>query len=504
MLRSLPPMKKPFLHFTAPKNWLNDPNGLVYHNGIYHLFYQHNPHDVGWGQIHWGHAVSNDCLNWENRDIAIAPDNTLIHIFSGCGVIDKENTSGFFKDSEGIILIFTGVSIDSDSKEEIEHQYIGYIDEDTNQVILPENNLILKNPGYKNFRDPTVIYNFETELWLMTLTCGDHISFYSSPDLKNWSLEEKFFPENLKENEIIECPNLFPLLDEVKKIIWILSFCIQNTISKNSATYYSTGQLKNNNFESVTNQFFYADYGHDFYAPQIWFQSSKTAEEVANKALWIGWMNNWAYANSFPNIIWNGIMSISRQLSIKTVDGIPLLSQQPISEINSLRKKQISPIFGKKSLSLNFPKPAIYDINLKLHSSLSKIIKINLSEDNKQEFTININLKNGKIDFNRQKTSFSGMKDKNLIKKSFQFIPPKEFIDIRLIIDLWTLEFFLFKGSIVISEIVNWHNFPETLVINGENLDSTTIDFSCWELQMNLQTVHKNLNSKQIRSKGSA
>ena len=163
---------RPMLHFTAPKGWINDPNGLLYENGKYHLFYQYYPHDTQWGPMHWGHAISEDLLHWDDLPIALAPDK-LGHIFSGSAIYDKNNTSGLLRfGSPPIVAMFT-------HSGQVQQQSIAYSTDGIN-FIKYKNNPVITNPGIEDFRDPKIFYNPIRKCWSVVIAAGDHVEFYAS------------------------------------------------------------------------------------------------------------------------------------------------------------------------------------------------------------------------------------------------------------------------------------------------------------------------------------
>lgn len=159
---------RPQIHFSSKYNWINDPNGLVYHEGEYHLFFQHNPFGPGWGYMSWGHAVSTDLIHWKQLNVALKPD-ALGDIFSGCVVIDKSNTAGFGKDA--MIAIYT-------SAGSSQHQSIAFSTDNGRSFIKYRNNPVLSNPGRPDFRDPKVFWYEPAKQWIMSLATGQTISFY--------------------------------------------------------------------------------------------------------------------------------------------------------------------------------------------------------------------------------------------------------------------------------------------------------------------------------------
>lgn len=240
-------------HFTPPSGWMNDPNGMVYHNGEYHLFYQHNPDSTVWGPMHWGHAVSKDLVHWDHLPIALYPDS-LGTIFSGSAVVDVDNTSGLgTKENPAMVAIFTYHSAEKEQqgRNDFQTQGIAFSVDNGRSWIKYEGNPVVPNPGIRDFRDPKVMWFEEGQKWIMTLAVQDHISFYSSPDLKSWQHESDFGQGVGAHGGVWECPDLFQLSVEGKnEKKWVLLVSINpGGPNGGSATQYFLGDFDGSNFK---------------------------------------------------------------------------------------------------------------------------------------------------------------------------------------------------------------------------------------------------------------
>ncbi|WP_152658590.1 glycoside hydrolase family 32 protein [Oceanobacillus sp. CFH 90083] len=311
---------RPQLHFTPKENWINDPNGLVYYEGEYHLFYQRNPHSNDHADMHWGHATSTDLYHWEEHGIALAPDE-LGTIFSGSAVVDKNNTSGLFESaSGGLVAIFTH---DGESQQ----QSIAYSEDKGRTWIKYEGNPVIPNTKIKDFRDPKVSWHEDSKKWVMALACGDHIQFYNSPNLIDWTYLSSFGKEYPSHIGVWECPDLLYLpVEGSSKKEWVLIVSI-NADGPNggSAVYYFTGSFDGKVFhpnEKPEDALKWADAGKDFYAAVSWDNTEDT--------YWIGWMSNWQYAGVMPVSPWRSAMSLARKISLYEKDGNLLLKQTPV------------------------------------------------------------------------------------------------------------------------------------------------------------------------------
>lgn len=243
---------RPHFHFTPPEKWMNDPNGMVYYEGEYHLFYQYYPDGTVWGPMHWGHAVSADLVNWEHLPTALYPDE-LGYIFSGSAVVDWKNTSGFGKDGKPpLIAIFTHHNVEGEKagRNDFQYQSIAYSTDKGRTWTKYEGNPVIPNPGIKDFRDPKVIWDEDSGQWFMVFAAWDHVKFYSSPDLKNWTYLSDFGKDWGGHGGVWECPDLFPLIVEntgEKK--WVLLLSINpGGPNGGSTTQYFVGDFNGKNF----------------------------------------------------------------------------------------------------------------------------------------------------------------------------------------------------------------------------------------------------------------
>jgi len=205
---------RPQFHFSPKEKWMNDPNGMVYYEGEYHLFYQYYPEDIVWGPMHWGHAVSRDMITWEHLPIALYPDKHGL-IFSGSAVIDWNNSSGFgVNDKPPMVAIFSHHNMEAEQAGEsdlFQTQGIAYSIDNGRTWMKYENNPVIENPGIRDFRDPKVIWHKESEQWVMALATLNHLQIYSSSNLKEWTLISDFGKEIGSHDGVWECPDLFPL-----------------------------------------------------------------------------------------------------------------------------------------------------------------------------------------------------------------------------------------------------------------------------------------------------
>jgi fructan beta-fructosidase len=353
------PQYRPAYHFTPAAHWMNDPNGMVYYQGTYHLFFQYYPGGMTWGPMHWGHATSPDMVSWQEQPVALAPDS-LGYIFSGSAVVDTKNTSGFGKNGQvPLVAIFTH----HDPKGEkagtntFQTQSLAYSLDAGKTWTKYAQNPVLKNPGIKDFRDPKVSWHEATNRWVMTLATLDRITFYSSPNLKDWTKESEFGQQLGAHGGVWECPDLFPLTLN-GKTHWVLLVNLNpGGPNGGSATQYFVGGFDGHTFTPLNQKTKWADYGPDEYAGVTW-------ANTGNRRLFLGWMSNWEYANQVPTSPWRSAMTTPRELGLRQEGSEVYLTSQPAAELNRLA--------AKATTLKNVTVQASVDLTARLHSTTDK------------------------------------------------------------------------------------------------------------------------------------
>lgn len=364
--------QRPTFHFSPKSGWMNDPNGMVYLNGKYHLFFQHNPDTNVWGPMHWGHAISTDLVHWEEQPIALFPDS-LGTIFSGSAVVDKDNTAGFGKDA--LIAIFTHHSHEIEEAKTGLHQNqsLAYSSDEGKTWKKYAGNPVLLNPGIWDFRDPKVMWHEASQQWIMTLATKQCITFYGSPNLKEWKRLSEFGGGMGAHGGVWECPDLFSLSIEGQKK-WVLIVSINpGAPNGGSGTQYFMGDFDGKNFVSDHQDARWLDYGPDDYAGITW-------SNTGDRKLFIGWMNNWQYANQVPTTPWRGAATIARELKLNQVDGNMYLGALPVEELDGL----VEDVHTKENV-----KVSDNDLSDKIKSFGGSYI-VQLSEIENEDFAIHL------------------------------------------------------------------------------------------------------------------
>ncbi|MEO6549380.1 MAG: glycoside hydrolase family 32 protein [Ferruginibacter sp.] len=327
---------RPQVHFTPGANWVNDPNGMVFYKGVYHLFYQYHPHSTVWGPMHWGHATSPDMIRWKEQPVAIFPDS-LGTIFSGSAVVDKNNTAGFGKNGKpALVAAFTQHDTigEKAGRDDFENQSIAYSLDEGKTWVKYEANPVLRNPGIKDFRDPKLMWYQPFSKWVMSLAVKDHIEFYSSPDFKNWTKEGAFGEGRGAHGGVWECPDLIALDDNGKRR-WVLIVNINpGGPNLGSGTQYFVGDFNGKTFTSDQTETRWLDYGPDNYAGVTW-------SNTGSRTILLGWMSNWLYANEVPTVKWRSGMTLPRELQLRHIGDDLFVACQLVPELSGLYEKPV-------------------------------------------------------------------------------------------------------------------------------------------------------------------
>ncbi|MCY8387814.1 GH32 C-terminal domain-containing protein [Bacillus inaquosorum] len=323
---------RPQYHFTPEANWMNDPNGMVYYAGEYHLFYQYHPYGMQWGPMHWGHAVSKDLVTWKHLPVALYPDEKGT-IFSGSAVVDRNNTSGFQTGEEKPL-----VAIYTQDREGHQVQSIAYSNDKGRTWTKYAGNPVIPNPGKKDFRDPKVFWYEKENKWVMLLAAGDRILIYTSKNLKQWTYASEFGQGQGSHGGVWECPDLFelPVDGNPNQKKWVMQVSVGNgAVSGGSGMQYFVGDFDGTHFknENPSDKVLWTDYGKDFYAAVSWSDIPSSD----GRRLWLGWMSNWQYANDVPTSPWRSAASIPRELKLKTLTGGVRVVQTPVKELQTIR-----------------------------------------------------------------------------------------------------------------------------------------------------------------------
>jgi fructan beta-fructosidase len=326
---------RPQYHFTPPSNWMNDPNGMVFYEDTYHLFYQHHPDSTIWGPMHWGHATSNDLIKWEHQPIAFYPDS-MGYIFSGSAVLDQHNSSGLGSmDNPPLVAIFTYHHPERADSNQLPYQTQALAFSLDRGLTWEkyQGNPVLVDSTQSDFRDPKVMWYEQGDYWVMTLAVKNRVAFYRSDNLIDWVFLSDFGEHQGYHEGVWECPDLFSLTADQGNEKWVLLVSVGSGGERGSATQYFIGDFDGTTFKADNNEIRWLDYGRDNYAGVTWSNTN------GREKTYIGWSNNWDYANQIPTGGgWRGAMTLPRNLDLVSSTTGYSLSQQPVESVANLRQ----------------------------------------------------------------------------------------------------------------------------------------------------------------------
>lgn len=467
---------RPSAHYTAENTWLNDPNGLIFHAGVYHLFYQSNPFGDVWGNMSWGHAVSENLLDWKELPVAIACDDDEA-IFSGSVVFDASNSSGLgTAATPPLVAVYTSAYSETSPRHGIQAQSLAYSLDDGLTWTKYQANPVL-NRGSADFRDPKVfLYEADgASYWVMVAVeaIERKVVLYKSDNLIDWTHLSDFGPANATAG-VWECPDLFALPHEADPSLskWVLTVNMNpGGINGGSAGQYFIGEFDGTTFLSETTvtegpedperlaEYQWLDWGRDYYA------AVSFSNAPGGRRIMIGWMNNWDYANLIPSSPWRGPMAYPREISLTSVNGQPRLRQRPVAA--GSMEAVPAPLDGAASLlesgsqtfSLGSGAAKVISVELKtdgtgdvgfiLHGEGNGQTVVTLSP---AEGTLSLDRReSGKTDFAE---NFASIETANLASSTGSSM---ERISLTIIVDACSVEIFAEDGLTTVTDLV----FPE-------------------------------------------
>ena len=441
---------RPQFHFSPKTHWMNDPNGLVFHDGRYHLFYQYYPDSTVWGPMHWGHATSRDLTHWNHEPIALYPDS-LGYIFSGSAVIDHKNTSGFgTEDNPAMVAIYTYHNMEGERSGFVDYQTqgIAYSLDDGLTWEKHKENPVIDNPGIKDFRDPKVFWHEASEKWILVLVAGDHAQIYQSVNLIDWKFASSFGHNLGAHGGVWECPDLFAMTTDQGTQKWILSVSINpGGPNGGSATQYFVGEFDGTSFSTDQKDIKWLDQGRDNYAG-VTYNDAPNSDRVL-----VGWMSNWDYAQVTPTAPWRSAMTLPRRLELKVEDSNFFLVQKPILDTTLIaHSREIDRATLNDGLSLPVDRSQIeFEVDLNGNTVIELY--------NKQErFVFSVQGTTGQMIVDRRasgKTNFSEKFAPGLQQTIYQ--PEERYAPVMIFCDASSIEIFVDSGRYVFTNQV----FPE-------------------------------------------
>ena len=443
-------MYRPQIHFTPAKNWMNDPNGMVYVDGTYHLFYQYNPQGNVWGNMSWGHATSTDLFHWKEQTVALTRDE-LGDIFSGSAVIDKDNTAGF---GAGTMVAFYTSASDAGQQ-----QSMAYSTDGGKTFTRYVANPVIKNNDDRQ-RDPKVFWHADSKQWVMSLAKGwsKGIEFFGSTDMKTWSKLSTFIVELPgRPNLQWECPDLLQFGDK-----WVLLVSVNpGGPILGSGMMYFVGDFDGKEFKADALDYpLWLDYGMDNYAGVTW-------SNTADRKIMIGWMNNWSYAGDVPCSPWRSAMTLPRELKLTAFNGKPLLCCPVVNEIDKIAGTW-------QNVGTTIDAKDAYQLRLTLQLDKNSTITLSNSQDEKYVVDINANART--LTAHRTaatgKTSFNGSFSIPSMQAPLNI--EGETVTIDMFVDQSSVEILTKDGTMSMTNLV----FPQSLY------NSLTIIGATYEAQI--------------------
>ena len=419
-------------HHTPLYGWMNDPNGMFYKDGVWHLYYQYNPYGSQWENMTWAHSTSTDLIHWKNHGEVIQPD-ALGTIFSGSSVVDKENTAGFGKDA--VVAFYTSAGA-------AQTQSIAYSTDNGETFKKYVNNPILTS-DVPDFRDPNVFWNEEVKQWNLILAAGQQMNIYSSKNLKDWKYESSFGEGYGNHGGVWECPDLLKMGDK-----WVL-ICNINPGGPfgGSATQYFVGSFDGHKFtcESKPEVTKWMDYGKDHYAT-VSFSNAPDGRIVV-----LLWMSNWQYANQVPTQQFRSANGLPRDLGLYSYNGEDYVSVKPSPEVFAA--------FEKKPSGHLQPAAYIEVTNIKSNASIV------LSNDKGERVTMVYDGKNATFSMDRTE---SGVTDFHSDFKAKTVAPTNGIIkSMQIFIDRCSIEAFDTEGKVAMTNLVFPSKPYDKIIVKG-------------------------------------
>lgn len=440
---------RPVYHHTPVYGWMNDPNGMFYKDGVYHLYFQYNPYGSMWANMTWGHSTSTDLTHWTYEGTAIVPD-AWGAIFSGSCVVDKDNTAGFGKGA--VVAFYT--SAKSTPWGDIQSQSMAYSLDNGKTFIKYEHNPILTSTE-RDFRDPKVFWYAPGKHWVMMLAVGQEMQIYSSGNLKEWKKESSFGAMQGAHGGVWECPDLVEVAVEgSKEKKWVL-ICNLNPGGPfgGSAAQYFVGSFDGKKFvnESPT-QTKWLDWGKDNYATVTW------SNAPAGRCIALGWMSNWQYANNVPTTQYRSANTLARDLTLYRVGGELYLKSKPSPEIKKARAEEKKiPTFEVKGnyevASLLADNKGAYEIEMAIENKGTSKIDFSLMNEKGEKVAMYYDVVRKQFVMDRSASGIVGF-SRDFPAVTVAPVRNTDQIHLRLFIDRSSVEAFGEEGEYVMTNLV--------------------------------------------------
>ncbi|MGM0460424.1 MAG: glycoside hydrolase family 32 protein [Bacteroidota bacterium] len=481
---------RPQYHYTPKINWMNDPNGLVYFEGTYHLFHQYNPFGNRWGYMSWNHATSEDLLHWEHQPVAIPYGNADDEgIFSGSAVVDHNNSSGFGDGTTPpIVAIYTSAY---GGENPSQSQSLAFSTDGGETFRKYEGNPVLEFDD-PDFRDPNVKWHDDLQKWIMVvaLPAQHKVQFYASENLINWEYLSDFGPAGAT-GGIWECPDLFPIAvdGDPDNIKWVLHVDMNpGAIAGGSGSQFFVGNWNGKTFtadESASDDdVIWGDYGTDYYAAISW----NNIPEEDGRRIMLGWMSNWNYANEIPTDPWRSAMAVPRTVHLETIRDSIKVVQRPIEELQRLRDEHVnlenvSVTEGSHSLSGEDISGRAFELEAEIEPGSSSTIGLKLREGAGEETVVGYDSENGSVYVDRTNSGEDGFNEDFATRNDAPARLIEGKVKLHIFVDWSSVEVFVNDGETVITNRIFPDPQSEGLSVFSEGGDGAVTSLKFWTLQ---------------------
>ena len=470
---------RPLFHFSPRVNWTNDPNGVVYFDGEYHLFFQYNPFGDVWGHMSWGHAVSSDLLHWRELPVALREENGIM-IFTGSTVIDEHNSSGFCSNSKPcMVAVYTGHTPPNGGKPALQTQNLAYSNDRGRTWTKYAGNPVL-NLNLPDFRDPNVFWSKQAQHWTMAVALPDDhkVLFYTSRDLKHWEKTSEFGPAGATGGQW-ECPTMaeLPVDGDSKRTRWVLKVGLNpGGLQGGSGEQYFVGSFDGTRFtnDNPPATTLWSDFGKDCYCA-LPFNGLPPQKATA-----IGWMNNWQYASKVPTHPWRGQMTVPRVVALTSLAEGARLVQEPVASVAKLRGKHIG-WHGTSIADLNRALATAHGDTLELRSVVAGNFTWRLLVSGDAYTEVGYDPARRELYVDR---THSGVTDfcPDFPARTVAPLAANGPLNLTILVDQSTLEVFAQHGRVAITNLVYPPKGPHRIEFHAADEKSPPVRVDLWEL----------------------
>jgi fructan beta-fructosidase len=473
---------RPRFHFTPERNFMNDPNGLVYFDGEYHLFYQHNPFGDTWGHMSWGHAVSTDLVRWRHLPVALREEGGIM-VFSGSAVVDRGNTSGLCGPRgarvDCLVAVYTGHG------HEKQTQNLAFSRDRGRTWTKHAGNPVL-DIGARDFRDPKLFWHAPTARWIMAVSLAEErkIRFYASSDLKAWNPLSDFGPAGYTQGQW-ECPDLFelPVEGDPARTRWVLSVNVNpGAPLGGSADQYFVGSFDGTAFhnDNPPSEVLWADHGKDFYATQSW----SDLPPLDARRVWIGWMSNWQYANQDPTSPWRGMFTVPRVLRLADLPEGLRLVQEPVAELRSLRGERwtVPPRDVAGPLALDAVRGDALEIEAVFAAGSASAFGLKVRKGKDEETVVGYDVRAGDVFVDRRRSGNVGFNSDFPGRHAGPLALDGGRVRLHVLVDRSSVEVFAGGGRTVITDRIFPDPSSQGVALWAEGGSAALVSFEAWRL----------------------